>query len=95
LKTLQNIEKKDFTDFTMVAELFEGVGVLLEQDLIDIKRVNRLFGPTLYLLWDLMKSVIFAMRKGLNEPFFFSHYKYLVNRLDCFRKKTHYKTRDP
>jgi hypothetical protein len=35
-----------------------------------------------------MKPVIYAMRKGLNEPAFFAHYEYLVNRLDSYRKKT-------
>jgi hypothetical protein len=81
-------EKYGFTDITMVAVLFEGVGVLLEQELIDIKIVDRLFGPTLYLLWERMKPVLFAMREGLHEPFFFSHYEYLVKRLDSYRKKT-------
>jgi hypothetical protein len=81
-------EKYGFTDITMVAVLFEGVGVLLEQGLMDIKMVDRLFGPTLYLLWEKMKPVLFAMREGLNEPFFFSHYEYLVKRIDAYRKKT-------
>ena len=39
----------------MIAELFDGIGVLLEQNLIDIKMVDKLFGPTLNLLWDRMK----------------------------------------
>jgi hypothetical protein len=76
-----------FTDISLVAELFEGVGVLLEQKLIDIKMVDRLFGPTLNLLWVRMKPVIYAMREGLKEPFFFSHFEYLVNQIDSYRKK--------
>jgi hypothetical protein len=79
--------KYGFTDVTQIAELFEEIGVLLEQNLIDIKMVDRLFGPTLNLLWARMKPVIYAMRQGLNEPFFFSHYEYLVNQLDLYRKK--------
>ena len=81
-------KKYGFTDVTQIAELFEGIGVLLEQNLIDIKMVDRLFGPTLNLLWVRMKPVLYAMREGLKEPFFFSHYEYLVNRLDSYRKKT-------
>lgn len=76
-----------FTEVTEIAVLFEGLGVLLEQNLIDIDLVNRLFGPTLELLWERMKPVIYAMRKGLNQPFFFSHYEYLVNTLKTYRKK--------
>jgi len=87
--SLEEYRKKyGFTDITMVAVLFEEVGVLLQQNLIDIKMVDRLLGPTLNLLWDRMRPVLFAMREGLNEPFFFSHYEYLVKRLDLYRKKT-------
>jgi hypothetical protein len=80
-------KKYGFTDISLVAELFEGVGVFLEQNLIDIKMVDRLFGPTLNLLWIRMKPVTYAMRDGLKEPFFFSHFEYLVNRLDTHREK--------
>jgi hypothetical protein len=40
-------EKYGFTNITTVAVLFEGVGLLLKQGLIDIKMVDRLFGPTM------------------------------------------------
>ena len=80
------MEKHGLTDISQVAVLFDGVGVLLEEGLIDIKMVDRLFGPTLNLLWSRMKPVIVAMRIGLNEPAFFAHYEYLVNRLEARRK---------
>jgi hypothetical protein len=88
----ENIEdyskKYGFTDIVEVAVLFEGLGVLLEQNLIDIKMADRLFGPTLNTLWERMQPVIYAMRKGLNEPFFFSHFEYLVKRLRSYREKS-------
>jgi hypothetical protein len=80
-------DKYGFTDVSEVAVLFDGVGVLLEQGLIDIKMADYLFGPTLNILWVRMQPVIYAMRKGLNEPAFFTHYEYLVRRLDACRKK--------
>jgi hypothetical protein len=67
--------------------LFEGLGVLLEQKLIDIDLVDDLFGPTFDILWDRMQPVIVAMRKGLNQPYFFSYYECLVNTLNAYRKK--------
>jgi hypothetical protein len=79
-------KKYGFTDVTQIAELFEGIGVLLEQNLIDIKMVDSLFGSTLNLLWVRMKPVLYAMREGLKEPFFFSHYEYLIERLNSFRE---------
>ena len=81
-------KKYGFTDISLIAELFEGIGVLLEQNLIDIKMVDSLFGPTINLLWVRMKPVLYAMREGLNEPFFFSHYEYLINRLNAYRKSS-------
>jgi hypothetical protein len=80
-------KKYGFTEVAEIAVLFEGLGVLLEQKLIDIDLVNDLFGPTLDLLWERMQPVIVAMRKGLNQPYFFSHYEYLVNSLNTYRKK--------
>ena len=81
-------EKNGFTGVTQVAILFDGVGVLLEQGLIDIKMADMLFGATLNLLWVRMKPVIYAMREGLKEPAFFRHFEYLVNSLDEYRKRT-------
>jgi hypothetical protein len=80
--------KYGFTEAVEVAVLFEGIGVLLEQNLIDVKMVDRLFGSTLNLLWERMQPLIYAMRKGLNEPFFFSHFEYLINRLSAYRKRS-------
>lgn len=79
--------KGELTGVTQVAIIFEGLGVLLEQDLIDIELVNSLFGPTLVSLWDPIQPVIQGMRKSLKEPFFFSHFEYLYNRLSAFRRE--------
>jgi hypothetical protein len=79
-------KKYGFTEVAEIAVLFEGLGVLLEQKLIDTDLVDDLFGPTLDLLWGRMQPVIVAMRKGLNQPYFFSHYEYLVNSLKIHRK---------
>jgi hypothetical protein len=83
---LEAINRIGNAKFENLAELFEGIGVLLEQNLIDIKMVDSLFGSTLNLLWVRMKPVLYAMREGLKEPFFFSHYEYLIERLNSFRE---------
>jgi len=74
------------TGVTQVAIIFEGLGVLLEENLIDIKLVNSLFGPTLVSLWEPIQPVIQGMRESLKEPFFFSHFEYLYNRLAEYRR---------
>jgi hypothetical protein len=80
-------KKYGVTDITEIAVLFDGIGVLLEQNLIDIDMVDQLFGTTIYLLWNRMEPVIQAMRQGLNEPAFFAHFENLINKLNAFREK--------
>jgi hypothetical protein len=75
----------ELTGVTQIAIVFEGLGVLLEQNLIDIKLVDSLFGPTLVSLWDPIHPVINGMRESLKEPFFFSHFEYLHDRLNEYR----------
>jgi hypothetical protein len=76
------------TGVTQIAIIFEGLGVLLDQGLIDIELVNSLFGPTLVSLWDPIHPTILRMREELGEPFFFSHFEYLYNRLSEYRKES-------
>ncbi|WXG39980.1 MAG: hypothetical protein WED07_04020 [Candidatus Freyarchaeum deiterrae] len=88
-ETFQDYTKKyGLTEVTQIAVLFEGLGALLEQNLIDIKLVDSLFGSSLNLLWDSISHLIYGMRESLKEPFFFSHFEYLHNRLITYRKRT-------
>jgi hypothetical protein len=79
--------KGGLTGAVQIAIVFEGLGVLLEQDLIDIKLVDSLFGPTLDALWEPIRPLIRGMRESLKQPFFFSHFEYLHNRLNDYRKE--------
>jgi hypothetical protein len=81
-------KKYGLTDITEISVLFDGIGVLLEQKLIDINMVDQLFGTTVYLIWNKILPVIQAMRKGLNEPSFFAHFENLINQLNVHRKKS-------
>ena len=74
-------------EITQLAVLFEGVGVLLEQKLIDIKLVDSFFGPSLDSLWEPMHPMIVGMRESLKQPFMFSHFEDLYNRLSSYRKE--------
>jgi len=87
-ETIEDYKNKyGFTEVTEIAVLFEGLGVLLEQKLIDIRMVDRLFGPSLNSLWERMQPVLYARRKGLKEPFFFSHFESLIKELSAYRNK--------
>ena len=78
--------KGGLTGVTQIAIVFEGLGVLLEQELIDIKLVDSLFGPTLDALWEPIRPLIYWMRESLKQPSFFSHFEYLHSRLNDYRK---------
>jgi hypothetical protein len=75
------------TAFAEVAVIFEGLGVLLDEDLIDIKLVDSLFGPTLDTLWEPMNPLIRGMRESLKQPFFFSNFESLHDRLAAYRRR--------
>ena len=61
------VKKYGLTEIMELSTLFEGLGVLLDQKLINIKMADRLFGPTLNYLWEKIKPIIYGMRKSLNE----------------------------
>lgn len=79
-------ELNRLTGVIQIAVVFEGLGVLLEQDLIDVKLVDSLFGPTLDALWEPIRPLIHRMRESLKQPTFFSHFEYLYNTLNDYRK---------
>jgi hypothetical protein len=79
-------ELDKLTGVIQIAVVFEGLGVLLEQDLIDVKMVDGLFGPTLDALWEPIRPLIQWMRDSLKQPTFFSHFEYLYNRLSDYRR---------
>jgi hypothetical protein len=86
-ETFDDYRKKyNLLDVEQIAVYFEGIGALLEQDLIDIKLVDSLFGPSLQGAWEPMKPVIYGMRVRIKQPFLFSHFEYLVNRLNTYRQ---------
>jgi hypothetical protein len=82
------VKKYGLIDVVQIITIFEGVGVLLEQGLVDINLVDCLFGPSLNTVWESnIQTVINGMRKGLNQPLFFQHFDYLYKRLNAYHKE--------
>ena len=88
-ESLEDYSKKyGLTEAIMIANVYEGLGVLLEQNLIDIKMVNSLFGPMLNSLWEKkLQPVVYALREFMHQPFFLSNSEYLIKRLNNYRKE--------
>ena len=72
---------ENMTGVVQVSTLFEGLGVLLEKGLIEMELVDSLFGPSLDTLWEPIRPFIIKARESLKQPFMFSHFEYLHDRL--------------
>jgi hypothetical protein len=83
------VKKYGLVDAVQVIEIFESVGVLLEQGLVDINLVDCLFGISVNSAWEsTIQTLINGIRKGSNQPLFFSHVDYLFKRLSTYKKET-------
>jgi hypothetical protein len=83
------MEKNGVVSLVQVLQVFDEVGILLEDDLVDIRLVNSLFGPSLNTHWESrLKELLEGMRKASSQPSFFKHVDYLLERLDNYRQKT-------
>jgi hypothetical protein len=86
-KLLEPMPSEKLTGVVQVSTLFEGLGVLLERALIDVELVDSLFGPSLDTLWEPIRPFIYSTRESLKQPFMFSHFEYLHNRLNDYRRE--------
>jgi len=84
---LEPMPPEKLTGVVQVSTLFEGLGVLLEKSLIDVELVDSLFGPSLDTLWEPIRPFIYNTRESLKQPFMFSHFEYLHNRLNDYREE--------
>jgi hypothetical protein len=75
------------TEAFRVATVFGGVGVLLQENLIDIRLANSLFGPSVSLMWQALRPVIQGIRETAKQPWLFSQFEYLNQRLSAYRRE--------
>jgi hypothetical protein len=64
-----------------VGTFFEGVGVLLKRNLIDITMVDDLLGPTVKMAWEKMGPIEVESRRRFDNPRAFDDFEYLYNEL--------------
>jgi hypothetical protein len=82
------VKKYSLVDTVQVIEIFDEVGVLLEQGLVDISLVKALFSPSLDTEWEPnIQTLIKGIGKSSNRPSFFFHVDYLYNRLNAYNKE--------
>lgn len=87
-ETFEDYSKRyGLTEAFQVATVFGGVGVLLQENLIDIRLANSLFGPSVSLMWEALRPVIRGIRETAKQPWLFSQFEYLDTRLTAYRKE--------
>ena len=62
-----------------VAWFFNGIGVLLQSKLADVKLVDKLFGYMVIWLWEIMKPIVEGERRSYNQPKSLEWFEYLYN----------------
>jgi hypothetical protein len=72
--------------YIAINSFFEGVGVLLEQDLIDIKLVYKLLHPTPKWIWEKIGPVIIERRRRRNTPQILQWFEFLVTECEKYEK---------
>jgi hypothetical protein len=86
---MMTTEYKDYNDFVKKYGLwnpeagffFEGVGVLLKRNLIDISLVDDLLSGPIKMFWDKSKPIVEDARKQLSYPQYGEHFEYLYNEM--------------
>jgi hypothetical protein len=84
-------KKYGLTDAAEAIGIFERVGLLLEQNLIDIRLVDRLFGGMVATMWEKLEPVVQGMRKALGQPYLSMHFEYLYHRMQVYRTSDQWK----
>jgi hypothetical protein len=60
---------------------YEGVGVLVKENLVDIRLVAELIAGTTRKFWEIHAPIVAEMRRYTEQPRFLSETEYLYNRL--------------
>jgi len=81
-KDYRNYEKwYEWSDFIVVAGFFEGIGILLRRNLIDVGLVDDLFSYSIETIWERIKEVVEGVRKHHNAPQIWEWFEYLYSEM--------------
>ncbi len=73
-----SIENNKF--FTLSA-FYKGIGLLVEQNLVEVETVAKLLGGDLMPFWEKFKPIILEFRVRLSQPGQFAYVEYLYDRV--------------
>ena len=76
-----------FTTRLAVSSYFDGIGVLLRKDLVEIGMVNDLIGNSIISVWEKIGSNLLETRKRTNNPFIYTDFEYLYEEIIKYREQ--------
>jgi hypothetical protein len=74
-------EKYGPAEMSAVGMFFEGIGILLKRELIDIELVDDMFTMPINDTWLKIKDMTFEIRKIRNQPTILEWFEYLYNEM--------------
>ena len=81
------VKKYGSGDYVQCATFFEGIGVLLQNRLIDINLVDALFGVPLKYMYERMKPIIEGNREQFHDQRVFENFEYVYNEMQKREQK--------
>jgi hypothetical protein len=65
----------------MIMNYFEGIGLLLKRNLMDVDFAWDLFGSSYFVAWEKVKPLVEGLRKQYDTPDAWSYFEYLYNEM--------------
>jgi len=92
-KSYYDYEKEyGWAEMTTVGMFFEGIGILLKRNLIDIGLVDDMFTSPVKWTWEKLKDLVLEGRKVRNQPEILEWFEYLYNEMKKRETKLQSKT---
>ena len=74
-------DSKESNKFFTLSAFYKGIGLLVEQNLVDVDTVAKLLGGDLIPFWEKFSSIIFEFRIRLGQPGQFAYVEYLYDKV--------------
>lgn len=69
-----------YADFALLGTFFEGLGILVKKELVDVDLVEDLLSQRIIWYWEqVLKPLVGGIRQTTNDPTQWDHIEYLYN----------------
>ena len=75
------LDTKNQAQFNALASFYEGIGVLVKREIIDLELVNDLMASSILTSWESMKPIILRMRENAGDESQYKGFEYVYDRI--------------